>query len=202
MHDGPIENMRQLAIDDLAEVQKLWTGATSLLKEPYQRTGDSAKGMLQNPIIRVYGWFAGGELQGTICLRLWEALPYFTLVNMVGRTSNSSAVKTARRMNHLLGDILSDCHAQGRFTFFIATIIRPRQLRLFYETGKIVHSKYFEVMDNYEISVEAIVPPNTISAYPTYSHLLGNQAHEHPLWIRRYTLPGKERLRYFAAAAK
>lgn len=190
------ENYRQLSPTDSHALNELLTGAKSLLKEPYQRTSDSSNAMLEGPNMRAYGVFRDARLAGVIGVRLWASLPYFSLVNMVYRMDEVSVIERARSLNGLLGVILRQLHSEGRFTFFIATLVRSRQLKIFRETGRIVHSKYFEVMDGYDISVEAIVKPGDESPFRTFHEILGNRPHQHLVWIRRYTLPNQQQNDY------
>lgn len=190
------EDYRQLSASDFHELNELLLGATSLLKETYQRTSESSNNMLEGPNMRAYGVFRDGRLAGVVGVRLWISLPYFSLVNMVYRMDDVSVVERARSLNGLLEVILRQLHSEGRFTFFIATLVRARQLKIFRHTGRIVHSKYFAVMDGYDISVEAIVKPGEESPFRTLHELLGNRSHQHLVWIRRYTLPNQQQNSY------
>lgn len=186
-----MENIRLITLADLPKVRELWCETPSLLKEPYRRSPEMAANSIENNLIRIYGHFSeDGSLKGTMGVRLWEALPYFTLINMVYRRSSASSVENARLINSLLLQILNQIHASGRHTFFHTTVIRPRQFKFYLKTGRVIHSKYFASLDAYDIHVEAIIQPGKESEYQTIRDMAGGRKHSHPLWVRRYTLPG------------
>ena len=189
-------SFRELSKADLKEIEVLCSASTTVMKEDYSFENSDLLNYFDEKLIRLFGGYIDGELVSIIGIKLWEQLPYFTLINMVYRKNRSLAVEAAKNLNELLGCILDMMHKEGRFTFFITTLTRAHQLKSYLKNNKVRHSKYFKVLDPYEIYVEEIFEPNESSSYFVYRSFCAHKTHPRKLWIRRYSLNPGSRKKY------
>ena len=189
-------NFRELSIEDSPDIARLCTSSTTVLKEEYNFGTSSLLSTFDGRTLKLFGGYIGGELVSIIGIKLWEQMPYFTLINMVYRKNKSLAVESAKNLNELLAFMLDLMHKDGRFTFYITTLTRAHQLKSFFKNNKVRHSKYFNALNAYDSYVEEIFEPNESSSYAVFRSFCGHKKHPRQIWTRRYSLAPASRKKY------
>lgn len=190
-------DLRLLTESDRNSIESLWRNSTQLFKQGFIRNLASLDLFFQDSSFELYGCFEGPELVCTLGVRTWGALPYFSLVNLVSRSSGRGSLASAASISAILQTALEKMHRRGRFTFYIATLARAKQLSCFRQGLAIKHAKHFRCLENYDCTIEEVYSPGEASSFSVFSSLLGARSHSQTIWIRRYTLKAESRPKYF-----
>ncbi len=188
--------IRSLDKNDYQSVKALWLLSNEVFKAPFERQASSIERDFFDNSFRFYGCFHEGELVVLVGAKLWRELPYFSIINLLSLKGELSPIKAAKYINSTLKSLLDQMHSEGRFTFFMCTLARPKQIQSLILTGDIPPSKNFPILNRYTCYVEESYNPGEISSYNIFEAFMGHKSHGHPLWIRRYSLQMKYR-KYF-----
>lgn len=134
----------------------------------------------------VFGLFHDQRLIASIAIYRWTSLPYFTLGDLKVSSEYRSYLLYKHLTEHLIFHAIRMMENEMRFTFYAISKCRNPALRRIQE-GRGLWA-FTEPFKDYNLIVEAVIPPDTRPVYPTHWELMCRRTHPVYLWIRRGTL--------------
>lgn len=177
-----------MGVEDIKDVDSLLKHKRSILK-------NNNRDILHNSIAEkikdknyiILGLREDGNLRGIVGIFKWISLPYYSVTDLFIDTQYSVKRYNAY-ITQALKTIMNLMEKEGRFQFYILTLVRPFQKKVLKNNKMWEVSKKYEPFARYNVTLEVIVKAHEKPEYVTYWKLMGSKTWPEDIWIRKYTL--------------
>ncbi len=200
-----VERLAQLTAPERSEVIDALTQQILKMKTPFRLEKFLAQepslqlSSEHAPELRYQLWCASVDRVPAYVLGTWTwgKMPYFSFVNLRGFQNFPEA--RGPILNELFRHTLEYHHAQGRFTFYYATRLRPYQMQHLRESGELAPVRGIPVFDRYHFSVETELRPGATPLFEYQATMLQFLEGELGFWFKRGSLKSEHLLSYWDA---
>lgn len=174
-----------------------------LAELPQDKLFNHEKYFQNDPLFELYIVSESSEIRYCLGIGRWRQMPYFSLLDFRNTLSDAAFRRRDRELlNSLFSNAFRDLHAEGKFTFFYATRVRPFPVRHLKSTGALAPVRGVPIFDRYDFAIEAEIPVGSVPLFPYQEVLVRLMSRSFDYWIKRGTLKLSHMTDYLPSLAK
>lgn len=174
-----------------------------LAELPSEKRFNHEKYFQNDPLFDLYFVSDSGQVRYCLGIGRWRQMPYFSLLDFRNTRAETPFRRRDRELlNELFESAFRDLHAEGKFTYFYATRVRPYPVRHLRSAGDLAPVRGVPVFNHYDFAIEAEVPIGAEPQYPYQKVLINLMSRSFDYWIKRGTLKLSHMAEFLPSLAK